>query len=187
MVIERSEKNSLLHAQRNEAISKINEIGSQNLMSLAEYEYEVHSSVDVFEDLGHVGERLKSMAESIQLVDKNELKKLSDRLFDAREIQRKSDRGAWIQARWEVLMQTCRFPTNDDEAILVGGYGMPFPGSLPVLLKSDKDALEDGRTVDIYRVLTDPHDIIPAQSKMRRGPIRLAKSDLKTLNHLISE
>ena len=105
-------------------------------MSLAEYEYEVHSSVDVFEDLGHVGERLKSMAESIQLVDKNELKKLSDRLFDAREIQRKSDRGAWIQARW---------------------------------------------------VLTDPHDIIPAQSKMRRGPIRLAKSDLKTLNHLISE
>lgn len=43
-------------------------------MSLAEYEYEVHSSVDVFEDLGHVGERLKSMAESIQLVDKNELK-----------------------------------------------------------------------------------------------------------------
>ena len=104
MVIEHSEKNSLLHAQRNEAISKINEIGSQNLMSLAEYEYEVHSSVDVFEDLRHVGERLKSMAESIQLVDKNELKKLSDRLFDAREIQRKSDRGAWIQARWEVLM-----------------------------------------------------------------------------------
>ena len=91
-------------------------------MSLAEYEYEVHSSVDVFEDLRHVGERLKSMAESTQLVDKNELKKLSDRLFDAREIQRKSDRGAWIQARWEVLMQTCRFPTNDDEAILVGGY-----------------------------------------------------------------
>ena len=64
---------------------------------------------------------------------------------------------------------------------------MPFPGSLPVLLKSDKDALEDGRTVEIYRVLTDPHDIIPAQSKMRRGTIRLAKSDLKTLNHLISE
>ena len=47
-------------------------------MSLAEYEYEVHSSVDVFEDLRHVGERLKSMAESIQLVDKNELKKLAE-------------------------------------------------------------------------------------------------------------
>ena len=50
-------------------------------MSLAEYEYEVHSSVDVFEDLGHVGERLKSMAESIQLVDKNELKKQIHNLY----------------------------------------------------------------------------------------------------------
>jgi hypothetical protein len=173
LVIERSEKNSLLHAKRNEVISKINEIRSQNLMNLADFEYEAHALVDVYEDLGHVGERLKTIAESAQLVDKNELKILSDRLFDAREIHRKADRESWIQARWKILMQNCRFPKNDEEAIIVGGYAMPFPGSLPALLKSDKEALAEGRTVDVYRALTDPQDSITVQSKMQRGPMTL--------------
>jgi hypothetical protein len=105
--------------------------------------------------------------------NKDEILSLSEYLLETREIHRRKERDIWIHNRFNELVEKCAFPKNDSEAAMVGGYGMPFPGSIPPFAHADLDDIAAGETVDdIYVVLTDPEEIPKLQSVLQRGPMK---------------
>lgn len=171
---ERAKNNALLFAQRNQMATKIQEIRRDNLKALAEFEYEIHTRMNVSYRMRVASEKLKDMSEAHGDTDKRELKLLSEKLMETREVHRRSDKDSWILNRWKQLMEQCAFPRNDQEAVMVGGYGMPFPGSVPPFAQADLDEISAGKNVDdVYRVMTDPEEIPAIQARLQRGPMKL--------------
>lgn len=112
-----------------------------NIKIIAEQEYEFHRTNDVaYSTKIAVSELDKLMAGLSKDETKEKLMEmmssLSLRMKYAKAVQYFEDRDEWKRNRVDELMRACIFPATDAEALLTGGYAIPFPDSLPPVLDS---------------------------------------------------
>lgn len=169
---ERDEKDAIISDQNNQKAIQINELRCSNLLTLAEFEYDIHAKVDVSYRLRIASTKLNQFADNTDNQPMSELRELAEALMDARNIHLRKDKDDWIINRWNQLMKQCSFAKNDQEAQMAGGYGMPFPGSIPPFAEANLDAISRGEEPNIYTVLSDPECIPEIMSKINKGPMK---------------